>query len=97
VNAGVAALGTADVQFAGLEINVIPTQRNKLRGAQAVPVGDQDGSGVSVALAVLAGGLDQFLNFTLGEILARPSGSFNCYICTRRRASKKCNSKSSAF
>src|SRR5262245_23744238 len=39
VNAGRAALGAPNVQFASLEVDVIPTQGHELAGAQAVAVG----------------------------------------------------------
>ena len=52
MNAGRTALGTAYVQFAGGEVDIVPPERHKLAGAQAMPVGDQHGRRVPVALAV---------------------------------------------
>src|SRR5262249_14992901 len=49
-----------------------------------MPVGDQDGGSVPMALAVVLGGLDKFLDFPLGQILTRPTRASNCYIYTRR-------------
>ena len=57
VNAGRAALGAANVQFPGLEVDIIPTQGYELAGPQAVAVGDQDGRGVPMAPAVFPAGL----------------------------------------
>ena len=80
MNAGRAALGAPNVQFPGLEVDIIPTQGHELAGSQAVAVGDQDGRGVPMAPAVFAGSLNELLDFPLGKVLARPSGSLNCYI-----------------
>jgi hypothetical protein len=68
------------VQFPGLEVDIIPTQGHELAGSQAVAVGDQDGRGVPMAPAVFLGSLNELLDFPLGKVLARPSGSANCYI-----------------
>ena len=53
---------------------------HELAGSQAVAVGDQDGGGIPMAPAVFAGSLNELLDFPLGKVLARPSGSANCYI-----------------
>jgi hypothetical protein len=50
-----------------------------------MPVGDQDGGSVPVALAVVLGSVYQFLDFPLGQVLTRP-GRSDCYIYTRRAA-----------
>jgi hypothetical protein len=80
VNAGRAALGTPNVQFPGLEVDIIPSQGHELAGSQAVAVGDQDGRGIPMAPAVFPRSLNQPLDLPLGEILARPGGAPNCYI-----------------
>jgi hypothetical protein len=80
VNAGRAAFGAPNVQFPGLEVDIIPSQGHELAGSQAVAVGDQDGRGVAMAPAVFPRSLNQLLDFPLGKVLARPSGSANCYI-----------------
>jgi hypothetical protein len=67
------------VQFAGLEVDIIPTQGHKLAGAQAVAVGDQDGRGVAMAPAVSPRSLNQLLDLALGEVLAGPGRASNCY------------------
>ena len=64
----------------GLEVDIIPTQGHELAGSQAVAVGDQDGRGVPIPPPVFAGSLNELLDFPLGEVLARPDGSVNCYI-----------------
>jgi hypothetical protein len=48
-----AALGAADVQLAGGEVDIVPTQLHQLTRAQAVAVADQDGRCVPMAPAVL--------------------------------------------
>ena len=57
VNAGRAALGAPNVQFPGLEVDIIPTQGHELAGSQAVAVGDQDGRGIPMAPAVFTSSL----------------------------------------
>jgi hypothetical protein len=77
VDASCAAFRTPYVQFAGLEIDVVPSQGHELAGSQAVAVGDEDGRGVPMAPAVFAGSLNELLDFPLGKVLARPNGSVN--------------------
>ena len=74
MDTGRAALGAPNVQFPGLEVDVIPTQGHKFAGSQAVAVGDQDGRGVPMAPAVFRRSLDQLFDLALGQILARPGG-----------------------
>jgi hypothetical protein len=78
-----AALGTTDVQLAGGEVDIVPTQRHQLTRPQAVAVGDQDGSSVPMAPAIFPGRLDQPLDLALGEILPRPGGSDYYNLCRR--------------
>ena len=72
MNAGRAALGAPNVQFPGLEVDIIPSQGHELAGSQAVAVGYQDGRGVPMAPAVFTGSLNQLLDLPLGKIFARP-------------------------
>jgi hypothetical protein len=44
-----AALGATDVQLAGDEVDIVPTQRHQLTRPHTVAVGDQDGSCVPMA------------------------------------------------
>ena len=74
MNAGCAALGAPNVQFPGLEVDIIPSQGHELAGSQAVAVGDQDGRGVPMAPAVFPRSLNELLDFPLGKVLARPNG-----------------------
>ena len=78
MHAGVPALGPADMQASGGEVDVVPAQRDHLRRSQAVPEGDQDNRGVPVPRAVLLGGLDEPLDLPFGQIF--PIASANCYI-----------------
>ena len=54
------------------EVDAVPPQRDQLRRAQAVTVGKQDQGGVAVAVAIGAGGGDQLLDLSLGQVFARP-------------------------
>jgi hypothetical protein len=72
VNAGRAALGAPNVQFAGREVDIVPAQGNQLRSPQTVPIGYQDGRSVSVAPSVVTGSVDQLFDLALGQIFARP-------------------------
>jgi hypothetical protein len=65
VNAGRAALGAPNVQFPGLEVDIIPPQGHELAGSQAVAVGDQDSRSVPTAPAVFPRSLNQLLDFPL--------------------------------
>jgi hypothetical protein len=78
MNACSATFSPPDVQFAATEINIVPAQGHEFRGAQSMPIGDQNGCGVPVTPTVLTGGIDKLLHLTLDQILPR---SLNCYIC----------------
>ena len=52
------------------EVDLIPAQRAKLGGAQAVPEGKQDHGRIAMTVPVVACGLDQALDFGLGQIFA---------------------------
>jgi hypothetical protein len=86
---GCSALGSAQMQVAGLELNIAPLKLAQLRGPQAVPEGDQDHGGIAVPMAIALSGGNQLLNLALGQMLARadirirPPGrhrSLNCPI-----------------
>src|SRR5262249_57816263 len=83
MNAGRAALGTPHVQFAGWEVDVIPTQGHQLAGSQAVAVGDQDGRGVAMSPAVFPCSLNQLLDLPFGQVLAVPSRASHCFTYCR--------------
>ena len=78
MHAGVPALGPADMQASGGEVDVVPAQRHQLRGPEAVAVSDQDRRGVPMPRAVLLGGLDEPLDLPVGEIFT--AALANCYI-----------------
>src|SRR5262249_13139037 len=69
VDAGRPALGAAHMQLAGAEIDIVPSQGDKLAGAQPVAVGEQDRSCVPMTPTVAAGGVHEFLDLPLGQIL----------------------------
>jgi len=63
-------LGSIDVQSTVTEIDRIPTQGHKLAYPQAMPIGDQDHGGVTVAMAVAVGGDNQAVDLGVGQIFA---------------------------
>jgi hypothetical protein len=78
MHAGIPALGPTHVQAPDGEVDVVPAQRNDLRGSEAMAVGYQDRRGVPMPRAVLFGGLDEPLDLSLGQIFA--AALANCYI-----------------
>jgi hypothetical protein len=70
-----AILCPADMQRSGPEIYLGPFQIADLRGPQAVPIGDQNHRSISVTVVIVLCGLDQLLNLSLGQMVARPIGS----------------------
>jgi hypothetical protein len=78
MHAGIAALGPADMQAPGGEVDVVPAQCHQLRGPEAVAVSDQDSRGVPMPRAVLLGGLDKPPDLPVGEVFT--AALANCYI-----------------
>jgi hypothetical protein len=67
------ALGSADMESAAAEINLIPTKVAHLRGAEPMAVCDQNHGGVAVPVAgPLAGGFLEPLDLLFGQILSGP-------------------------
>src|SRR5262245_39257587 len=63
-----ALFAPADVQPAGVDLDLVPLQIAKLGSSKPVAVGQQDHGGVPMAIAaVLARGLDQPLDLATGE------------------------------
>ena len=54
------------------ELDLRPFQIGNLDSPQAMPEGDQDQRGVPVTVAAIAGGLDQLLDFGLGQVFPGP-------------------------
>jgi hypothetical protein len=69
-----AILCPADMQRSGPEIYLGPFQIADLRGPLAVPIGDQNHRSISVTVVIVLCGLDQLLNLSLGQMVARPIG-----------------------
>jgi hypothetical protein len=78
MHAAIPTVGPAHMQAPGGEVDVVPAQRDDLRGSEAMAVGNQDGGGVPMPRPVLLGGLDEPLDLSLGQIFA--AASANCYI-----------------
>jgi hypothetical protein len=69
VNAWRSPLGAADVQAAGIELDLVPLQIADLGRPQAVPIGNQDHGCIAMTVpARLAGRGHQFLDLVGGEI-----------------------------
>ena len=67
-----ALLGPADVQDGLGEIDLIPTQVDKLGRPRTVPEGDKDHGGIPVTPAIDLGGTDQPIDLGAGQVLAGP-------------------------
>ena len=78
MHAGIPALGPADMQAPGGEVDVVPAQCHQLRGPETMTVSDQDSRGVPMPRAVLLGGLDEPLDLPVGKIFT--AALANCYI-----------------
>jgi hypothetical protein len=66
------AFGSAHMQSAAVQFNLVPPQAAHLRGAQPMPVGQQDHGGVAVPIAgPLAGGVLEPFNLLFGQIFPR--------------------------
>ena len=75
VGAGRPLLGPANCQRRVIEVDLVPTQVDKLRGPQAVPVGQQHHGGVAVAVSIGLGRLCQLRHLGVGQILPGPQFS----------------------
>ena len=72
MGAGCPLLGPANRQRRVIEVDLVPTQVDKFRRSQAVPVGQQHHGGIAVAVSVGLGGLRQALDLGIGQILPGP-------------------------
>src|SRR5262245_4791471 len=82
MNGGFAALAPPHMQPARGQVEVIPAQPDKLAGAQPMAISEQDGGGVTMALAVLPGSLHQPLDLAPGHVFAWALPC-HCYIYCR--------------
>jgi hypothetical protein len=78
MHAGIPALGPANMQAPGGEVDVVPAQCHQLRGPEAVAVSDQDRRGVPMPRPVPLGSLDEPFDLPVGEIFT--AALANCYI-----------------
>ena len=69
VSARGASLNPADVQRSRRELDLIPSEVNKLGGAEAVAIGHQDHRGIPMPPAVLPGEVHQPLDLRFGQVL----------------------------
>src|SRR5258707_11037438 len=64
-----APFAPADVQTAGVQLDLVPLQIAQLGSSKPMPVGQQDHGGVPMPVAtVLASGFDELLDLAAGEI-----------------------------
>jgi hypothetical protein len=68
---GHSILQPRDVQQACFQIHLVPAQRDELRDAQPMPVGDEDQRAIARTVAAeLARGLQELLDLIGGQVLA---------------------------
>jgi hypothetical protein len=58
------------MQPSGGQVDIIPPKCDQLTRPQAVAIGQQDGSGVPMAMPIPTGSIDQPLDFLLSQILS---------------------------
>lgn len=68
MDAGRATLGSAHMQPASIELDLMPFQVAHLRSPQAVAIGNEDHGGIAMPMPVALGSLDQLPNLTLGKV-----------------------------
>jgi hypothetical protein len=81
-----------------IEVDLVPTQVDKLRGPQAVPVGQQDHRDVAMAVSIGLGCISKAVDLGIDQILAgaqfgvRPAQwRGNCSIYGGRNTSLRCD------
>src|SRR5262245_51168566 len=63
-------LGSADMQTASIELDLMPLETAHFRGSEAVTIGDQDHRCIAMAMPIALGSFDQALDLALGQIAA---------------------------
>ena len=66
-----AALEHGSLRAAMGKVDRVPAKRDQFARPQAVPIGDQDHGGVTMAITIPRRGSDQALDFALGQVFAR--------------------------
>jgi hypothetical protein len=69
MHAGIPALGPANMQAPGGEVDVVPAQCHQLRGPEAVAVSDQDRRGVPMPRPVPLGSFDEPFDLPVCQLL----------------------------
>src|SRR5262249_5346267 len=67
---GRAFLGSADMQTAGIKLDLMPLQIAHLRSPEAMAIGDQNHRCIAMAVAIALGSSDQALDLAFGKIAA---------------------------
>src|SRR6516165_11399171 len=65
------ALDATDMQTPVSKVDGVPAQGDQLGDAQPMSIGDQDHGGVTVAVTVAGGHLDEAIYLAVGKVLAR--------------------------
>src|SRR5262249_1764150 len=80
MNAWRAMLGSAHMQPALVELDLMPLQAADFACSQAVTIGDQDHGGIAMTTSAhLAGGVHELLDLALGEIAALDCEVFSAW------------------
>ena len=62
------ALFAGDMYRRGIKVDRVPGKFTYLGSPEAMPVGDKDHGGVTVAITIILSGLDQLLDLGLGGV-----------------------------
>ena len=80
MNAWRAMLGSAHMQPALVELDLMPLEAADFACSQAVTIGDQDHGGIAMTTSAhLAGGVHELLDLALGEIAALDCEVFSAW------------------
>src|SRR5215831_8213923 len=76
---GRAFLGSADMQTAGIKLDLMPLQIAHLRSPEAMAIGDQNHRCIAMAVAIALGSSDQALDLAFGKIAALDCEVFSAW------------------
>jgi len=78
-------LDPAHMHFSTIEIDLIPAQVNELGDPQALAAGDQNQSGIAMAITIACRSLDELFNLGVSQIFAGPDLGIRRSLRSRRR------------
>jgi hypothetical protein len=79
MNAWRATLGSAHMQPASIELDLMPFQVAHLRRSQAVAIGDKDHGGIAMAMPIALGSLNELPNLALGKVATSNCEAFSAW------------------